>query len=444
MLAPLLCRYDFNVNPLGETIVAPITGVGRAAVALVRLSGPRAWEIGKHVFRQWPDPVVPKVATYGRYVTGDDGLTLPFEEGKSYTGEQSVEFSVHGSPASVRALTEACLAAGCRPAEPGEFTYRAFMNGRIDLSQAEGVRETVDALTDSQLRLANRMRAGALRESVARVSSLVRSVLVAIEASTDFSEEIGDLDVPVAFDKLSKAREQLRKLVSASSRSWVVEGLTVAILGRPNAGKSSLLNAVIGSDRAIVTEVPGTTRDTIEVTCDVQGFPIRFVDTAGIRESEDVAEKLGVERSLEAAETADHVWYVFDQATGWSDDDDAVLASIRRPVTLVGNKSDLAETEFEGVHVSAKSGAGLEALLATLVARFHDLPEVVPNRRHRPLLSEAAMAINDAMESLQSGMPDDLASVHLRAALRRLGEVSGDNAAEDIIEQVFHDFCIGK
>ena len=428
-----------------DTIVAPITASG-GAVAVVRVSGPEAWAVAKGVFLGWPDPVEARRAVYGTFSTGDDGLALPFAEGASYTGEQSVELSIHGSPASLTALVEACKAGGARMAEPGEFTLRAFMNGRIDLTQAEGVRDTVMAQTDAQLRQANLLRDGALRDSVSEIRESVVSVLVAVEASTDFSEEIGELDRGKARCDCEAAITRIAQLLETADTARLTrQGACIAIAGLPNAGKSSLLNAVLKSDRAIVAEAPGTTRDTVEESVSIGGVLCILVDTAGLRDSDDAVERQGVERSRFAVSNADQVWYVYDSSVGWTVEDDRQLAQIDAESVVVANKIDLGGDVEHGVPVSAKTGAGLPGLLERaggLVANG-ERPALV-NQRHTPLLKSASEALSCTMKTLAGGLPDDLAAVDLQAAIRALGEITGETAAPDVIDRVFHDFCIGK
>ncbi len=431
-----------------EAIVAPITAVG-GAVAVVRVSGRGAWRVASGVFAPWPDPVVARRALYGRFVHGDDGLALPFAEGQSYTGEEAVELSVHGSPASVRALLEACRAAGARPAEPGEFTLRAFMNGRMDLTQAEAVRDTVEAQTDAQLRHANLLREGALRDRVRAVRDEAVGVLAAVEASTDFSEEVGDLDRPAARARLARARTRLAELLATADAGRLLrQGATIAIVGLPNAGKSSLLNAVVGAERAIVTPIPGTTRDTVEEVVEIGGLPCRLIDTAGLRETDDEVERLGVARSVQALASADLVWHVFDLGQGWTAEDQALTTD--RPTLCIGNKADLPAAAGllpEGaLSVSALTGGGIEDLLRETARKFDHAasagPTVAP--RHSPVLAEADRALAGAEETLSQPVPDDLAAVELRQAVRLLGEVTGETTPPDVIERVFRDFCIGK
>ncbi|MBS1713730.1 MAG: tRNA uridine-5-carboxymethylaminomethyl(34) synthesis GTPase MnmE [Armatimonadetes bacterium] len=436
------------MRPLADTVVAPITGLNRAAVAVVRLSGPDSWKIASQVFSPWPDPTVPRMATYGRFTSGDDGFVLPFQAGASYTGEDSVEMSVHGSLASVRRLSEACCGLGARPADPGEFTYRAFLNGRIDLTQAEGVRDTVDALTEGQLRQANRLREGALRQSVDEAAALVLAVLAAVEAATDFEEETGPLDRDLALERLGSAQNVLAAASRGAVQSRLVrEGITVAITGLPNAGKSSLLNKVAGTDRAIVTPVPGTTRDTVEALVEHSGLVLNLVDTAGLRDTDDPVEALGVRRSLDAVASADIVWYVYDVSAGWSQEDEEAVAPIDRPCLRVANKTDLAEAPTgPDWAVSATTGQGTQRLLDATVeqAMGEESEPGLLNKRHVPLVEAASQALVEAVVTLRTGRPHDLAAVHLQSVLRCFGEITGSVADDSLLDKLFSTFCIGK
>ena len=427
-----------------DTIVAPITAPG-GAVAVVRVSGPLAWSVGAAVFSPWPSPVESHRAVYGRYSHGDDGLALPFEQGRSYTGEESVELSVHGSLASVQALVGACLGAGARMAEPGEFTLRAFMNGRMDLTQAEGVRDSVEAKTGRQLRQANLLRDGALRDEVKGIKFELEGVLAAVEASTDFSEEVGELDREEQRFTCVDACLSITGLLHTAANARVIrEGVSIAIVGLPNAGKSSLLNAVLGSDRAIVTAVPGTTRDTVEEQIELDGLLVRLIDTAGLRESADEVERLGIERSLHAIQNADLVWYVYDAGQGWTSDDEDSLTSIARPKLVIANKSDIAVGN-RGFAASAVARTGLDGVLrCSKYLVGDDESEAYVNTRHAALLKLALDATERAFESLEQPVPYDLAAVDLQAAIRLLGEVTGETTPPDVIERIFREFCIGK
>ena len=319
-----------EIAPHTQTICAPITAVG-GAVATLRLSGPRAWRIAAQVFSPWPVDVEARRALYGHFLHGDDGIALPFAEGSSYTGEESVELSVHGSAKSVQALMRACIEAGAREAQPGEFTLRAWMNGRIDLTQAEGVRATVEAQSEVQLRQANALREGRLGQEIKTWRDELTGVLAMVEASTDFGEEVGELDRPRARGRLESVRGQMQTLLaSAAVRRKVQNGVQVALVGRPNAGKSSLLNALLREDRAIVTPIAGTTRDTLEESVEIYGFAVRLIDTAGLRESDDVVEQIGVQRTRVAIARADYLWFVYDASAGWTAEDEAEWVAMIR------------------------------------------------------------------------------------------------------------------
>jgi tRNA modification GTPase len=429
-----------------DTIVAPITGSQPAAVAVIRLSGSEAWQIAARVFLSWPSTPESHKAVYGRYATGDDGLALPFSEGHSYTGEESAELSCHGSPASVRALVEECVKAGARPARPGEFTERAFLNGRLDLTEAEAVADTVNALTAAQLRIANLQREGVLHREVSRLRDRVLKLLGAVEASVDFEEEIGPLnrkDALSEIEYLAKAVDLLRK--SAEIGAIVRRGLRIAIVGLPNAGKSSLFNAIVGRERAIVTPMPGTTRDYVEEAIDMGGIPVVLIDTAGLREAHDAAESIGIGLSVEQATKADLVWYVFDASAGISAQDDEWSRKLRNSF-VIANKSDLNKVPHF-LNVSAKTGQGLDELVrnVTVYAEEAKSLEVPPiDIRHKPLLDDTATMLHEAAETLRHDRADDLLSTFLRSAATHLGEITGETASADMIERIFADFCIGK
>lgn len=423
-----------------DTIVAPITGGGVAAVAIVRLSGPEAWHIASQVFTPWnPQPLK---AVHGRYAHGDDGLALPFEEGHSYTGEQAVELSIHGSPASVRDLVQACRKAGARMAEPGEFTQRAFLHGRIDLTQAEAVRDTIEAKTEAQLRLANLQREGSLRRRISELRDEIMKALAAVEASVDFSEEIGELDRNSTAASLRSVIDSVNALLETAGVARTLRlGLRVAIIGPPNAGKSSLLNAILGTERAIVTEIAGTTRDFVEEQIEIEGYPVVLIDTAGLRDSEDRVEALGIQRSRAIAANADCVWYVYDASIGWTQVDETAAGE---KATIVANKADITCGD-KGIPVSAMTGEGIPVLLKSLPLQA-DIAhrEIVINPRHSESLNHARAALETAVITLESDRPPDLISVLLQDALAALGEITGETASPDMIARIFGDFCIGK
>lgn len=424
---------------LQDTIAACVTGPGPGAVAVVRVSGPRAWEACQGVFSPWPRLPVSHRAFYGVLTHGEDALILLFEEGRGYTGEQAAEISLHGSLAGVRLLLEDLMKQGARMAEPGEFTLRAFMNGRLDLAQAEGVRALVESSTQAQLRQASSLRDGALSRKVGEVRGQLLSVMAAIEASTDFSDEVGEADGPALASRLDQAEEVLESLArQAAYGQAVFSGWKIAIVGPPNAGKSSLLNAVLGFDRAIVTPIPGTTRDTLAERVEISGFPCLLVDTAGLRESPDLVESMGIERALQERETADLVWEVFD-ASASSPPSDVDPRALR-----VANKIDLSPAPPGSIGVSCLTGEGLAALIEATSERLPEAPSSPVLPRHLPLLEGARDRVREAADTLRSPIPPDLAVVMLQGGVRMLGEITGETAPPDVIEQIFRDFCIGK
>lgn len=420
-------------------------------MAVVRLSGPSAWDVAAQVFSPWPEQPESHRAYFGRIAQKDEGLALVFESGRGFTGEPAVELSVHGSLASVNSVIDACLDSGARYAEPGEFTYRAFLNGRIDLVEAEGIRDAIEAKTELQLSQAKLLRSGVLSRQVQEIVETLRRVLAAVEACVDFSEEIGDLDRDEAASRLNEALERLDSLLTTAHPGRILrQGLRIAIVGRPNAGKSSLLNALAGIGRAIVTEVPGTTRDYIEETVELGGVPCVLIDTAGLRDPSDSVEAEGVALTRRWVKSADVVAYVYDASIGLVEDDAELVEQMGRDLLFIANKTDL-RPDFrppEGhIAVSAKFATGLEAL-AIWCEEFSGsaLAVTTPliHARHEPYLRRAREAAQSSLEALFAPVPDDLVAVGLYAAIDELGRITGESADEDMVERIFSDFCIGK
>lgn len=437
-----------------DTIVAPITGSAPAPVALLRVSGPEAWRIGASIAGsalKGREPVARRVY-FVRIENFDEGYLTFFAEGRSYTGEPSFEVSLHGSPANVRRALNLICSLGARPARPGEFTERAFLNGRLDLTQAEAVAETVDAATEMQSRRAAALRRGALTTEVEALRDRTAAIIAAIEASVEFTEEVGELDTGAAIESIHSLRDDVSSLAASTRAARIVrDGYRICLVGRTNVGKSSLLNRILGSDRAIVTDVPGTTRDTIEEVVSLGGFRVVLTDTAGLRETDDVVERIGIERTRLALAEADEIWHVLEAPAGYTEADLALDESLPRAAELyVVNKRDLglprAAPPGKAVSVSALTGDGIASLLDGLEKRLDSLvAEGLPltNQRHEAHLREAAEHLQAAADALLTE-PPDLACVPLYAALDAFGGITGATAPDEVLERIFRDFCVGK
>jgi tRNA modification GTPase len=449
-----------------DTIVAIATPQGRGGLGIVRLSGPHALRIAASLagLRQ---PLVPRHATLAR-VHGSMSLTdqvvlTAFPAPHSYTGDDVVEISAHGSQLLLRAIVQAAMVFGARLAEPGEFTFRAYLNGKLDLVQAEAVRDLVDAVTPLQARAAFDQLEGTLTAQVAAVDAALLDLSARLEASMDFPEEGYHFVSPdETTAELRGLTERIGVLLADAGRGRLIrEGAQVAILGRPNAGKSSLFNRLAGADRAIVTEVPGTTRDLVTERVEIEGLAVTLVDTAGIHEQPaDIVEQEGMARSRAAQGVADLVLAVVDGSAPLTPDDRRMLATtVGRPRVVVINKSDLPRAQLvpptqdvypDGVSVSARSGEGIDRLRRAIVDALsggvdvgRDVPGVT-NVRHVNLLERAASALTRAAEAASSGTPEEFVAEDVMEARHALEEVTGARTPEDVLKVIFERFCIGK
>jgi tRNA modification GTPase len=452
-----------------DTIAAISTPVGEGGIGVVRISGEGAIEIAERVFRRRSQkPLQPNRVYFGEIADPDSGETLdralliPFRAPHSYTGEDTAELHCHGSPYLVRRVLDLVCRLGARHAQPGEFTMRAFLNGKLDLAQAEAVADLIRARSDAQLRSALALHTGKLSQQAHSLSDALLSLIATLEAHIDFSEEIGELDPDALLPQVESLIQQLDALLKDARAGRILrEGARVAIVGRPNVGKSSLLNALLGEERAIVTSIPGTTRDTIEESFQIEGVPIVILDTAGLRESHDVVEQIGIERARRAAELADLILFVYDLTASDLEADLRLLESLppETPKVIVGNKADLvgeasaapfpAEGQGSSLRVSALTGAGLEclkhAILETLqIRKIGDETPLLTHQRHIQAVQEAREHLLHARESLLQGVPPDLLAVALRSAWLALGEITGESADEALVSRIFRDFCIGK
>jgi len=439
----------------------------------VRISGAEAIPIGDRVFRarrgQKLSQAKGYTVHYGEVVhpeTGasiDEALALVMRAPASYTREDVVELQCHGGPLPLRLTLEAVLAAGARLAEPGEFTARAFLNGRIDLAQAEAVADVIRARTEASLRLAEMQLKGGLSEKIRALRGALLEVVAQLEVGIDFPEDdIPELRPPELAARLEEILLGVEKLIAGGRQGRVLrEGLPTVIVGKPNVGKSSLLNALVGTRRALVTDVPGTTRDVIEEVVSIRGIPVRLLDTAGIRETSDLVERLGVEATKERLKEAELVLFLLDAERGWEKEDAEILSLLSGCAMLVlVNKLDVgrqltvkeAERLCPGrkvIGLSVKEGWGIEALeeaIAEMVYGGLGTEEYasVSNIRHLQALEAARESLKGTLEALKEGFTLDVISTSLRSALNELGKITGEAVDEEVLEHIFREFCVGK
>ncbi|MGA2600897.1 MAG: tRNA uridine-5-carboxymethylaminomethyl(34) synthesis GTPase MnmE [Bryobacteraceae bacterium] len=441
---------------LHDTIVAISTPPGRSGIGVVRLSGPAAKSIAGRILRyrnelaSWTAAMADLVDRDGNAV--DHVVVTFFQSPRSYTSEDVVEISCHGAPVVLRFCVERACDNGARLAEPGEFTLRAYLNGRIDLPQAEAVRDLIDSTTLYQARIAAQQVEGSVSKRIRPLKEKLLELISLLEAGIDFAED--DVSVAPAEEilrRLSPVEAGLKELAATFAYGKLVHsGITLAIVGRPNVGKSSLFNRLLEQDRAIVTEIPGTTRDLVSEVASIDGIPVKFVDTAGIRAGQDIVETLGIERSYQAMADADVTLVVFDLAAPSGAEDVALLerAKLQGRYVLVGNKTDLArvaEMPDEFVAVSAITGEGIENLrrkIAPSIAR--EEPGFITSIRHEQLLREALEALAQARDAVEFGIPHEMLLLDLYAALRPIDAITGATTADDILNRIFSTFCIGK
>ena len=446
-----------------DTIAAVATAVaaGEGSVAIVRLSGPEAEAIGRRLFQapgqqDWDSHRV----LYGHVLDPasgervDEALLLLMRAPRSFTRETVVEFHCHGGLICVQRVLELVLAAGARRALPGEFSQRAFLNGRLDLTRAEAISELITARSRRAAQLAMAGLDGGLERRIAALRERLLDQLAELEARVDFEDDLPPLDAAAVAAALAAVRHELELLLAEAAQGQLLrEGLRVAIVGRPNVGKSSLLNRLSRSERAIVTDLPGTTRDLVESELVLQGVPLTLLDTAGIRATEDRVEQIGIERSRAALQAADAVLLLFDLVAGWTAEDAELLAQVPAGVPLlrVGNKADQggdAAVACADVCISALTGAGQEQLVDALLrccGRSGDQGlQVALNRRQRDLAQRAAESLGRSLEAAEQLLPWDFWTIDLRAAVRALGEITGAEVCEAVLDRVFARFCIGK
>ena len=457
-----------------DTIAAISTALGEGGIGIVRLSGPESFNIAQKVFKPQKKKSFEEFKNRTLYLghiiepeSGEiiDEVLVSFFKGPyTYTREDMVEINCHGGLVAQRRILAVVLNQGAKIAEPGEFTKRAFLNGRIDLSQAEAVIDIIRAKTDRALLMANKQLSGGLSNKIKKIRSDLLNLIAHIEANIDFPEEdIPEAEPEYILNEIIKGRNMVKDLLESAGAGRILrEGLSTLILGNTNVGKSSLLNTLLKDERAIVTDIPGTTRDVIEEYIDIKGIPIKIIDTAGIRQTSDEVEKIGIERAMKYLEDAELVLLMFDASRKLTDDDINLIKLVREKLTItVINKTDLPTSVDEEklkhelsaekiIKISALKEEGIEelkeAIYDTICDKIGIMDEglVAAGERQRIVLKEAYDSLDKALDSMRIGMPIEMVEVDIRDSWEKLGEITGDTVREDIIKTIFHNFCIGK
>lgn len=456
-----------------DTICAIATPIGEGGISIIRISGNDALIKASSIFMPKNKQDITKMKTYtmryGTIVSLDnneiiDDVILSYMRGPySYTGENVVEINCHGGVVATNRVLNEIVKTGIRLAEPGEFTKRAFLNGRIDLSEAEAVIDIINAKTELSMKSAIMQSRGALSKEINKLRQYLLNVLALIEYAVDFTEDDEDIIdqhlMDQIYDGINKTLERTDQLLKNADEGKIIrDGLSLVIIGKPNVGKSSLLNSLLKENRAIVTDIPGTTRDIIEEYINIDGIPIRIVDTAGIRETEDTVEKIGVQRSREKIEEADLVIIMLDTSRKLEEEDLNIIKFIKNKkyITLL-NKIDLTREISDDIicnlenkiEISAKNDIGIDLLKDKIKDLFfngeiNSESFIVSNTRHKQALYRAHEMCNTAIQELEKNEFLDLISIHITSAMKALGEITGDELEEDLLNKIFSEFCVGK
>ncbi|WP_391571865.1 tRNA uridine-5-carboxymethylaminomethyl(34) synthesis GTPase MnmE [Cohnella sp.] len=455
-----------------DTIAAIATALGEGSIAVVRVSGPEAINSVAKLFRSKLDlrEAASHTVQYGWIIDPqsdrriDEVLVTVMKGPRSFTAEDVVEISTHGGIVAVKSVLELVLRHGVRLAEPGEFTKRAFLNGRIDLAQAEAVIDLIRSKSDRAFQVARRQAEGAVSKKIFPLRQQLIELIAHVEVNIDYPEhDVEDVTAELIRSNCRQVQEEVNELLQRSNEGKILrEGIVTAIVGRPNAGKSSLLNALARENKAIVTDIPGTTRDIVEESVSLSGIPLRLLDTAGIRETEDIVEQIGVERSHGALNDADLILLVLNRHEELHEDERKLLQQLKdRSTIIVVNKIDLPEkldaAEIERdypseriVYLSAKEGQGIEQLERAVTGMFFsgavesgDIT-YVSNTRHITLLHQTRQSLEDAIQATFEGVPIDLIQIDITASWESLGQILGDAAGDSLLDQIFSQFCLGK
>ena len=455
-----------------DTIAAIATVLGEGGISIIRVSGEKSLSIINTIFKgkksKTSEDMKPYTMRYGFIIeqeTGDilDEVIVSYMKGpRSFTAEDTVEINCHGGIIATKRILEEVIKCGVRLAEPGEFTKRAFLNGRIDLSQAEAVIDIIRAKTDISMKLAVQQSKGRLSNEIGSIRNRMLELIAHIEATVDYPEDdLEEVTSDKAISDIKSILEIINNILTTADEGKIIrEGLNAVIVGKPNVGKSSLLNSLVMENRAIVTEIPGTTRDVIEEYINIDGIPIKIIDTAGIRETKDIVEKIGVEKSKEKINESDLIILTLDMSRQLDDEDREIIDYIKdkKYIILLNkvdlpikiNKDDIINLNFDYViEISTKTGYGLDKLKECIKNLFFkgDIKSenfVITNSRHKEVLIRAKESCTQAIDALENTLAIDLASIDIRNAWYCLGEITGDSLSENIIDKIFSEFCLGK
>lgn len=451
-----------------KTIAAISTPIGHGGIGIVRMSGAESLNILKKVFAPKNDSEFRSYTVKFGNILNDEGIVLDqvlvsfFKAPKTYTGEDICEINCHGGLIVTKQVLELLLKNGAVLAEPGEFTKRAFLNGKIDLTQAEAVIDLINSKSLKENAVSVKQLEGFLGNKINEIKTEILDLLVDIEANIDYPEyDVEEVRREKISAVLNDAISKIQKLEKSFESGKILrEGVSTAIIGKPNVGKSSLLNALLRENRAIVTEIAGTTRDTIEEYITVRGIPLKLIDTAGIRETEDLVESIGIEKSKKAIEEAELVLLLLDATVDLSDEDRSLLNSIKGKNYLIlvnkidsGNKiskENFADEVDKVIEISVKNGTGLDLLEDKIEEKFNlaqidtDDDVMITNERHQQLISMAEKGLKHAVESVNNGIPVDMISIDIQEAIQNLGEITGEAVSDEVIAGIFSKFCLGK
>ena len=457
-----------------DTICAIATALGEGGIAIIRISGDKALDIASKIFKPKSNDDIKDMKSYtmkyGHIYDVEtneliDEVIISFMKGpKSFTAEDTIEINCHGGVVSTNKVLETVIKAGARLAEPGEFTKRAFLNGRIDLSQAESIIDIINSKTQKESKASLKQLEGFLSQKITNIRKKIMDIMVDVEADIDYPEyNIEEVTEKKAEDMLKDVKNDLLELKNTFDNGKIIkDGIKIAIVGKPNAGKSSLLNALLREDRAIVSKYKGTTRDSIEELMNIDGIPIKIIDTAGIREADDEVEKIGIQRAKEIANDADLLIAIFDISDKIDNEDADIIELIKdKKAIIVLNKIDLVQDNVkideritrlgkDIIKISALNKEGIDQINETISKIFKineiniDNEVIVTNTRHKSLINKAIKSTENAQISLQNKMPMDIVAIDIKDILESLGEITGEDVSENIINEIFSKFCLGK